>query len=356
MLPNLKMTSFVDVCLPVLRLLARPIRWSYHTLRTSLLGRVPKWRFVGGKFYMHIDPKDWMDRWFYLGSYEPHVVRLIAATVRPGDVCIDVGAQKGFITLHLAKAVGLGGHVIAFEPDPRAMEALRLNVKRNGFEQVRLYPCALGDSDASCRFALSHQLGWSSRFPNDVAKPTVESTISVRTRRLDDIMAKTDIAPETHRISFIKIDAEGSEPLVLQGAQETLRRFRPAVHIEVNKSSLYAGGFSADSIEALLRPIDYQFYAIRYRRTGCLQRRLSLIPVASLSSDIGGCEDVVAVPRAVNGNHPPACGDAVTGREISPVVTTPFPRTSLSAWLGRVCLRDNPVEVRPASTGHEDAF
>ncbi len=274
---------------------------------------------------MHIDPRDWMDRGFYLGSYEPHTVRLIAATVQPGDVCIDVGAQKGFLTLHLAKGVGPAGHVIAFEPDPRAMEALRLNVKRNGFEQVRLYSCALGDSDSSCRFALSHQLGYSSRFPNDIAKPTVESTISVRTRRLDDIVTEAGFAPETHHISFVKIDAEGSEPLVLQGAQETLRRFRPAVHIEVNKSSLYAGGFSADSIQTLLSPLNYQLYAIRYRWTGWLQRRLSLIPVTSLTSDIGGCEDVLAVPRAVRGGQPPARRKAAAHRGVSPVVAALFP-------------------------------
>jgi hypothetical protein len=57
---------------------------------------------------MRIDPKDRADRAFYLGSYEQHLARVIAATIRPGDVCIGVGAQKGFITLHLAKAVGAG--------------------------------------------------------------------------------------------------------------------------------------------------------------------------------------------------------------------------------------------------------
>lgn len=191
--------------------------------------------------------------------------------------------------------------MIAFEPDPRALEVLRSNVQRNGFEQVRLYSCALGDSsDAFCSFALSHQLGWSSRFPNDIAKPTIESTISVRSRRLDDVMTELDIAPGTHSISFIKIDAEGSEPLVLQGAQETLRRFRPVVHIEVNKSSLSAGGFSPDSVEAVLRPLDYHLYAIRYRRIGWRQRDLSLVPVVSLTSDIGGCEDLLAV----HGDYP----------------------------------------------------
>ncbi len=271
---------------------------------------------------MQIDPKDWMDCAFYLGTYEQSLVQLIAATVRPGDVCIDVGAQKGFVTLHLAKAVGAGGQVIAFEPDPRAMEALRLNVQRNGFEQVKLYSCALGDSNASCKFALSHQLGWSSRFPNDLAKPTVESTISVRTRRLDDIVAETGIVPDTGRISFIKIDAEGSEPLVLRGAQETLKRFRPTVHIEVNKSSLFAGGFSAESIESLLRPLDYRLYIVRWRRTGLLQRRLSMIPAPSLISGVGSFEDVLAVSSP---HQPPAYGEAKADRSASPDANGSFP-------------------------------
>jgi FkbM family methyltransferase len=234
-----------------------------------------------------------VDRAFYLGSYDRQLVHLIANTVRSGDVCIDVGAQKGFITLHLLRAVGPEGRVIAFEPDPRAMEALKANVQRNGFDRSKLYPCALGDREASCAFALSRQLGWSSRFPNEVAKPSVASTILVRTRRLDDILPETGIAPETHRISFVKIDAEGSEPLILQGAMETLRRFRPAVHIEVNKASLCAGGFSANSIESLLRPLGYELY--RLHGAGWLGRRVSLIPVSSLTSDIGPCADVLAL-------------------------------------------------------------
>ena len=170
---------------------------------------------------------------------------------------------------------------MAFEPDPRPMEALSSHVQRNGFEHVKLYACALGDRDGACEFALSRQLGWSSRFPNEVAKATVTSTTSVCTRRLDDVLAEAGVNPETHHLSFMKIDAEGSEPLILQGAQETLKRLRPTVHIEVNKPSLRAGGFSADSIETLLRSFGYQLYAVRFRRTGGLRRRLSLVPVAS---------------------------------------------------------------------------
>ena len=290
-----KMSNISQSCPPILRLFARTVRWSYRTIRTISLGRMPKWQVIGGQFYMQIDPKDCMDRAFYFGSYEQHLVHLIAATVRPGDVCIDVGAQRGFVTLHLGKAVGADGQVFAFEPDPRAMEALTSNVQRNGFGHVRLYSCALGDRDASCRFALSHQLGWSSRFPNDLAKPAVASTISVWTRRLDDIMAEADIVPETHRISFIKIDAEGSEPLVLQGAQNTLQRFLPIVHVEVNKGSLRAGGFSVNSIEGLLRSLGYKLYAMRARRFGSLRSRFDVIPIASLATETRECQDILAV-------------------------------------------------------------
>jgi FkbM family methyltransferase len=243
------MNGLGTLCLRALRVSARFIRSIYWEIRTIALGRTQQWRPVGGKFYMRIDPKDWMDRSFYFGTYEQHLVRLIAAMVRPGDVCIDIGAQKGFITLQLAATVGPEGQVMAFEPDPRAMEALSSNVRRNGFEQVKLFAAALGDRDGACEFVLSRQLGWSSRFPNETAKAAAASTTSVCARRLDNVLAEMGVSPETHPLSFMKIDAEGSEPLILQGARETIRRFRPTIHIEVNRASLRAGGFCTDSIE-----------------------------------------------------------------------------------------------------------
>lgn len=290
------MTSFVDACLPVLRFPARAIRWNCRAIRTILLGRAPQWRFVGGKFYMRIDPHDVTDRAFYLGTFSPELIQLIAVLVRPGDVCLDVGAQKGFIALHMARAAGPSGRVIAFEPDPRAMDALRSNVQRNALEQVSLFPCALADSDAECKFALSRQIGWSSRFPNELARPTVISTVSVRTRRLDDVIAELGLQPLNDRLSLIKIDAEGSEPLVLQGALQTLQRFRPTIHIEINRASLRAGGFTSGSIEDLLRSLNYDLFTLRFRRAGAwLRRRLNLRPVASLTSGMQVCEDVLAV-------------------------------------------------------------
>jgi FkbM family methyltransferase len=290
------MNQFADVRMSVLRGLAHAIRRGYGAIRGTVLGRSPRWRFVAGKFYMHIDPEDFADRAFYLGSYEPHLIELIGAIVRRGDVCLDVGAQKGFVTMHLASAIGPDGRLISFEPDPRAMRELRANVDRNEFEQVELYGCALGDAEATCEFALSRQLGWSSRFPNELARAAVTSVISVKTRRLDDVVDEAGILPETDRLSFLKIDAEGSEPLVLEGARNTLARFRPVVHLELNKGSLRAGGFSPELLEEFFDSLDYRLYAVRFRKMGALRRRrLWLAPVTCLEREVGDCEDILAV-------------------------------------------------------------
>lgn len=248
---------------------------------------------------MNIDPNDSIDRDFYLGCYEPHLVELIASLVQPGDICIDVGAQKGFITLHLAKSVGSMGQVLSFEPDPGAMRALRANVDQNGFDQVRLYACALGDVAGCCEFTLSHRIGWSSRFPNEVAMSVAAARVSIPTRRLDDVMSEIGISSESHRLSFLKIDAEGSEPLVLSGAEETIKRFWPTIHIEVNIGSLRAGGFSAHDIEGPLQSLEYAFYRVRLLRVSSLfQRRLSLERLDNLA-DIEGCEDVLAIHNSI---------------------------------------------------------
>jgi FkbM family methyltransferase len=96
------------------------------------------------------------------GTYEQALVHSIKKLVRPGEICIDVGAERGYITLHLARAVSSGGRVLAFEPDPRAAEILSLIVKRNQIDSiVKIFQCALADKErVSPRFF--SPVGWDS--------------------------------------------------------------------------------------------------------------------------------------------------------------------------------------------------
>jgi len=290
-------TRLAFSCLRAARLGIKLVRHAYWGGRTLALGHTVRWRRVAGGFEMLIDPFDFIDRSFCFGTYEAHVLRVIRAVVRLGDVCVDVGAHKGFLTLHLASAVGLRGKVLAFEPDPRAVALLRANINRNRFGQVTVYDVALGNQSGTCELVLSRQLGWSSRFPNDLAKTVASHTIVVRSRTLDEVLAEQGISPAKDCLSFMKIDAEGSEPLILEGARESLAAFKPVIHLEINRGSLAAGNLSVGSLEDLLRSLDYELYSVGMGRCWPrLRREFSARPIASLEA-LQGCHDVLGLPR-----------------------------------------------------------
>jgi len=244
---------------------------------------------------MYIDPDDPSDQKMLFGVYERQLIHCIERLVRPGEICIDVGAEKGYITLHLARAVGSKGRVLAFEPDPRAAKELWENCVRNRVNSVvTLFQVALADEEGDCELALTTQLGNSTRFPNEFARPQVISRIIVPTKTLDQAIEETGISGN---LSFIKIDAEGSEPLILKGMSRTLKRFRPAIWTEINRPSLRAGNFPIDAIEAPLRNAGYELYRVVGFRDNFLRMKFSLITVHNLAEVPEELFDILAVPR-----------------------------------------------------------
>ena len=230
---------------------------------------------------MFIDPSDELDREFYLGTFEPAMRELITRTVHDGDTCIDIGAQKGYVSLTLAKAVGSEGRVLAFEPDKRAAAKLAANINRANQSAIEVFHCALGDREGSCTFVLSKVLGWSSRFPNDLAKTAIEDTVEVKVNSLDEMIARKEIAIDPNRLSFIKIDAEGSEPLILKGMSGLLSTAKSVLFMEVNYDSLAAAGSSPHELQGILRDLQLDIYQPRYHS---YLRNLRLNPVEDLSA------------------------------------------------------------------------
>jgi FkbM family methyltransferase len=150
--------------------------------------------------------------------------------LRPGGVAIDVGANLGEWTLPLARAVGEAGHVLAIEPTPRNAAALARTLAVNALRQVELVRCALADADGDTDFAVP--LVTSARSDTGTAHigPAGEGheTARVALRRLDALVAERRF----ERVDLAKIDVEGHERRVLDGAAATLARFRPALVLE----------------------------------------------------------------------------------------------------------------------------
>jgi FkbM family methyltransferase len=171
---------------------------------------------------------------------------------RPGDRVFDVGANFGFYTIRLASLVGHAGRVDAFEPVAAPCRVLEYVIARLGLEQVTLHACAVTDTEGEARvmvprggapnFYLAHLV------TNDVAAGTER----VRTTTLDHVRAS---APG--KVTFLKIDVEGAEGMVLRGATTLLREDRPVVMCEACDHSLRFGG-SPEATFDLLRGHGYR--------------------------------------------------------------------------------------------------
>ena len=151
-------------------------------------------------------------------SYEAADLREAMNLVKPGDVCVDVGANIGVYALNLARAVGDRGRTIAFEPLRRNALALSLAAELNGFCNLSVETTVVSNRTGNEVIAIgpvgSSALTWF-REPAD-AEPNEKMYLTVR---LDDYCEANGIT----KVDFIKIDVEGAELEVLQGAEKLLQ-------------------------------------------------------------------------------------------------------------------------------------
>jgi len=149
--------------------------------------------------------------------------------VRPGDTVVDAGANWGVHTLYLARLVGPSGHVHAFEPHPLVIEELRWHAARNHMRQVTIHAHGLSHGEGITPFVLGDTSKTSHLAAVDKKIPT-GCQVNVPCRTLDSVVA----AEGCDRVTLIKIDVEGAESRVLQGAANTIRQFRPHLVVELH--------------------------------------------------------------------------------------------------------------------------
>lgn len=150
------------------------------------------------------------------GDLEKGTRLLLERFLRPGDVFVDVGANLGLHSLAAARALGGKGRVIAFEPFPPTVQLLERTVYLNGYSGlIEIIPAAVSNQGGTQTLHLGRTSGHHSLYPlvDPIPLPPVE--VSVVT--LDE-----QLGPTTE-IALIKIDVEGAELDVLDGAQQLLQ-------------------------------------------------------------------------------------------------------------------------------------
>ncbi|TMQ53691.1 MAG: FkbM family methyltransferase [Candidatus Eisenbacteria bacterium] len=207
-----------------------------------------------GGLRFDLDLRDDVQRGIYFGCYEPRDLSLVSSLVVDGGTCVDVGANVGFYTLHLAKRVGPRGRVFAVEPDPRNASRLRRNLVLNRFDGfVQVAEAAISDKDGRAALHRSDEThsGWGSL----AAHAGETSTVEVPTFALDSFLDARGI----DRVDLLKADVEGSEIELLRGAERSLRqgRFR-YLFIEFNGVRLAERGLGLEDFMAPLEKAGYR--------------------------------------------------------------------------------------------------
>jgi len=219
-----------------------------------------------------------------LGGFEDAERTFVGNFLRSGMVVIDVGAHHGFYTLLASKKVGPAGRVLAFEPSPRERKKLLRHLRLNLCLNVKIWDCALGRAAGNAELFIidGTQTGCNSLRPPNSVQPT--KSVPVRLESLDECMEREGI----EHIDFIKMDVEGAEMEVLNGATRLLdRRPRPVLMCEVYDIRTAPWGYPARAIVDFVSQRGFRWFSL----TDDHKLRL----VASESTEFAG--NYVAVPE-----------------------------------------------------------
>ena len=166
------------------------------------------------------------------GTYEPHLVALLERLTPPGGTVLDVGANVGLIAVPLARRLApTNGRVIAVEPIPENADRIERSAALNGLE-LTVHRVALGDRHQHVR--MRREDGWGATTGNAVLEQ-VASVIPTGVDHDVEMLTLDELAPELGPVDVIKIDAEGADILILQGAKNYLTTTRPIVHAEFSR-------------------------------------------------------------------------------------------------------------------------
>jgi FkbM family methyltransferase len=256
---------------------ARAIYRAVHFARV-LFGRTDRDIFVRDGVTYDLDLSQGIDFAIFIANiYERQTKAAFRKLVSPASLVLDVGANIGAHTLHLAQLVGPNGRVMAFEPTSFAFRKLRRNLELNPSlaRRVEAFHCFLTANDGA-RVPSSIYSSWPLAVADGLhAKHLGREmlTESARARSLDSILSEIG----DRKVTLVKLDVDGFECDVLSGATTMLREMRPIFVMELAPYVLKERGASLDEVISYFAPNGYKFYDERTYK-----------PLPSSARELGG--------------------------------------------------------------------
>lgn len=183
---------------------------------------------------------------YYSGTFEADTERAIVDRLGPGMNALDIGANVGYHTFRIARAVGPQGRVVAVEPMSSARARLVRNLELNDFQNITIAPVALSEVESGVQ-----PLAFESSYRLDGETQLVTEPVQVTT--VDVLVEDSGL----EHVDFIKLDVDGYEGKVFRGAAKTLARWHPALVFEISPGAMAAVGDDAVDLVAQLDQLGY---------------------------------------------------------------------------------------------------
>ena len=205
-------------------------------------------RTLNGHETFFIDPRH---RGLFPETYEAPVCEFLRARVKPGDVCLDIGAHVGIYALCLARWSAPNGRVFAFEPNSDTRAVLESNIRRNPEgERITVVPRGVSDRPGEATFYAAGIEGFSRLGEPNRERPEDHRSFQVPITTIDDFCAEQQIKPD-----WILIDIEGYEVAALRGARHTLTNSKVRLVVEMHPFLWASAGASREHFIGLLEEL-----------------------------------------------------------------------------------------------------
>jgi FkbM family methyltransferase len=242
-----------DVKANLVSAVIKRLKWRLHWLTSSR----PFQTTLLENFKIYIPKSGSASLIYYQGLSEPDTAQFFMDFIKPGMVIFDIGAHIGEYTLLSAQATGETGQVHAFEPQESMFKVLEANVNGNNLTNVTVNCAAVSDRIGEIEFEVFDEPSVSSLRKQGVSSKDAK-VIKVPTTSIDKYWEKNN-----HLVSLIKVDVEGAEKFVFEGATSLLDLAADQAPIwifEYAPRAYQAFGYNKNDLLQLLEKYHYKVY------------------------------------------------------------------------------------------------
>jgi len=203
------------------------------------------------KYVFYYLPEDkFVGQRIALEKYEPYETNLILRQAQDKSVIVDVGANIGYYTVLLAQKAK---KIYAFEPDSVNFEILEKNIRANNLENVVAVKAAMGSFNGKIKLYKSKEnLGDHKVYKND--QFPISNFREVKVIKLDYFIKEP--------VNLIKIDTQGWEPEVIEGAKNLIENYKPIIFMEYSPASYKLAKLDGSKMMEFLKNIYKKFFWI----------------------------------------------------------------------------------------------